>query len=73
MFAFDEAQGRVDILDCEGTVLAHVQLAIYEYPQLFFGRAVLNPFFIQLILVVDIALIQVQDFALGVVGFVVLL
>lgn len=73
MFAFDGDQGRVGFLDCEGTVLAHVQLAVYQYPQVFFGRAVLNPFFIWFILVVDVALTQVQYFALGVVGFVMLL
>ena len=52
----------VGFLGCEGTLLAHVQLPIHQYPQC---RAVLNPFIPQLVLAVRVALTQVQDLALG--------
>ena len=32
----------VDFLVCENTLLAHVQLSIHQYPQVFICRAVLN-------------------------------
>ncbi|KAK4823530.1 hypothetical protein QYF61_003039 [Mycteria americana] len=51
--ALDAAQGTVGILGCEHTLPAHVQLFIHQYPQ---------P-----ILIVGLALTQVQDPALGLV------
>ena len=36
--SFDAAQDTVGFLVCEGTLLAHVQLAIYHYPQVFFQQ-----------------------------------
>ena len=41
--SFDAAQDMVCFLGCEGTVLAHVQLPIHQYPQVLFDRAALNP------------------------------
>lgn len=41
--SFDAAQAMVGFLSCEGKLLAHVHLAIHQYPQVLFGRAVLNP------------------------------
>ena len=38
----------VGSLGCEGTLLAHVQPPIHQYPQVFFGRAALNPFIFSL-------------------------
>ena len=34
---FDAAQDKVGFLGCEGTLLAHVQLATHQYPQVLFG------------------------------------
>ena len=53
----------VGFLGCKGTLLLHVQPAIHQYPQVF-GRAACNPFIPQFVLVVRIALTQVQDLAL---------
>ena len=49
--SFDAAQDTVGFLSCEGALLAQVQLPIYQYPQVFFGRGVPNPFITQLVLV----------------------
>ena len=61
----DAAQDMVVFLGCEGTLPSHVQLSTYQYPQVFFGRAALNPFILYLVLVVRVALTQVQDLTLG--------
>ena len=63
--SFDAAQDRVGFLGLEGTFLAHVQLAIHQYPQVLLSRAVIYPFFPQLALSVGAATTQVQDLALG--------
>ena len=64
--SFDAAaQDTVGFLCCEGTLLAHVQLPIHQYSQVFFSRAALNPFTPQFGLVVESASTQVQDLALG--------
>ena len=55
----------VDFLGCEGTLLAHVQLAIHQYPQVFFSRAAVNSFTYQLVLVMRVASIQVQGLTFG--------
>jgi len=55
----------VGFLGCKGALLAHVQLAIQQYPQVFFGRDALNPFIPQLVSVVRVALTHVQDLAFG--------
>ena len=65
--ALNAAQHTVGFLGCKETVLAHVQLPTHQHPQVFFGRAVLNPFIPQLVLVAGVASIQVQDLAFGVV------
>ena len=53
--AFDAVQDMVGFLGCESTLLAHVQLAIHQHPQIPFGRAVLQSCIPQLILVVGAA------------------
>ena len=58
------AQGMVGFLYCEGTLLAHVQLATQQYPQVFLGRAVLSAFILQPIMVVRVVLTQVRGRAL---------
>jgi len=48
-------------------LLSHVQLLIYQYLQVLLGRAALNPFIPQSVLRLEIASVQVQDLALGLV------
>jgi len=55
----------VGFLGCEVTLMAHVQLPICLYPQVFFRRAALNPFISKLVLVLRVASTQVQDLAFG--------
>ena len=45
----------------------HIQLPIHQYPQVFFSRAVLNPFIPQLVFAMEVASTQVQDLAFGLV------
>jgi len=57
----------VGLLGCESTLVAHVQLFIYQYPQALLGRAALNPFILQPVyqnIILGVALTQMQDFAL---------
>jgi len=49
---------------CEGTLLAQVQLANHQCPQVFFVGAVLYPLISQLVLMVRVAMTQVQGIAL---------
>jgi len=51
-------------LGCEGTLLAHGQLVTYQYPQVFYGRAVLHPYNPKLVLIVGVVTSQVQNLAL---------
>jgi len=46
-------------------LLAHIQLPIHQYPQVFFGRGALNPFIPHLGLVMGVASMQVQDLTFG--------
>ena len=39
--SFDTAQDMVDFMDCEGILLAHIQLLIHQHSQLLFSMAVL--------------------------------
>jgi len=59
----DAVQDTVAFLGCEGTLLAHDQLPIHQYPHIFFSRP--NHLIPQLVLVVEFASNQVQDIALG--------
>ncbi|KAK4831239.1 LOW QUALITY PROTEIN: hypothetical protein QYF61_016471 [Mycteria americana] len=54
---------QVGLLDCECTLLAHVQLFVHQYPQVLFHRAALNHIFSQPVLEPRIA--PTQDPALG--------
>jgi len=64
---FGAAQDMVGLLACKCTLVAHVQLFTHQYPQVLLGRAALNPFTPQPVLIVGVALTQVKDFALGLV------
>jgi len=57
----------VGFLSCKHTLPAHVQFFIHQYPQLLFCRAIVNQFFLQSLLILGIALTQVQDLRLGLV------
>jgi len=54
--AFDAAQDMVFFLGCKGTLLAHGQIPIHQYTQVFFGRVALSPFIPQLVLVIQVYL-----------------
>jgi len=47
--------------------VAHFQLFIHQYPQVLLGRADLNPFIPQPVLIPGVAPTQMQDLALGLV------
>ncbi|KAK4824941.1 hypothetical protein QYF61_021561 [Mycteria americana] len=59
------AQDMVGFLDCKCILPAHVQFFIHQYPQVLLRRAALKPFIFQSVLLLGIALIQVQNLALG--------
>ncbi|KAK4823178.1 hypothetical protein QYF61_027082 [Mycteria americana] len=65
--SFDAAQDTVGLLGCECPLPAHVQLFIHQYSQALLHRAALNPFIPQPVLILGVALTQVQDLALGLV------
>lgn len=50
------------------TLQAHTQFFIHQYPQVLLCRATLNHFIIHSMLMLGIAVIQVQDFLLDFVG-----
>jgi len=52
----------VGLLGCECTLLSHIQLFIHQYAQILLGRAAINPFIPQPVLIPGL---QVQDLALG--------
>ena len=63
--SFDAAQDITGFLGCEDILLAHVKLAINQYPHI--PRAVLHPYIPCVVLIVGVALTQMQDLALGLV------
>ena len=63
--SFDAAQDMVGFLGCKGTLLAHVQLAIQQYPQVSFLAGLHSILSFLLVLVVRVSLTQVQDLAFG--------
>ncbi|KAK4805635.1 hypothetical protein QYF61_009861 [Mycteria americana] len=68
--SFDAAHQKKDtvgFLGCEHTLPAHVQLFIHQYPQVLLHRAALKQFIPQPVLILGVALTQVQDLALGLV------
>ena len=63
--SFDAVQDMVGFLGCEGTLLAHVQLTIYQYTQIFLNKAPLNPVIPLFVLVMGFTSNQVQDLTFG--------
>jgi len=65
--SLDAAQDTIGFLGCEHTLLDPVQLFIHWHPQVLLSKAALNPFIPQPVLIMEVALNQVQDPALGLV------
>ena len=65
--SLDADQDTVDLLACKHTLLAHIKLFIPQYPQVLLGRAALKPLTPLPVLVLRVALTQMQDHALGLV------
>jgi len=59
--SLDAVQDTVGLLGCERTLVACVQLFIHQYPQVLLGQTDLNPLIPQPVLIVGVALTQVQD------------
>ena len=62
--SFNAVQDTVGSLSCKGTLLAHILFPIHQYPQMLFSRAMLYPYVPQIVLVVGVAMAQVQDLEL---------
>ena len=54
-------------MGCERTLVAHVKLFMYQYPQVLLGRTALNPCIPHPLLIAGFALTKMQDLALGLV------
>jgi len=65
--AEDAAQDTVGLLGCKSTLSAHFQLFTHQYPKVLLGRATLNPFIPQPVLIAVVASTQFYHFALGLV------
>ncbi|KAK4823484.1 hypothetical protein QYF61_002548 [Mycteria americana] len=62
---FDTSQDAIGFLGRLGTLLAHIQLAVNQHPQLFFCLAAFQPLFPKPVALHGVAVAQVQDLALG--------
>jgi len=65
--SLDAAQVTVGFLGCKCTLLAHVELLIHQYPQVFLLRAALEPLSAQPVLVFGIAPTHMKELAPGLV------
>ncbi|KAK4826425.1 hypothetical protein QYF61_008958 [Mycteria americana] len=63
----DTSQDAVGLLSHLDTLLAHIQLAIDQYPQVLFLQAAFQPLFPKPVALYGVAVTQVQDLALGLV------
>ncbi|KAK4822567.1 LOW QUALITY PROTEIN: hypothetical protein QYF61_016136 [Mycteria americana] len=64
---FDTSQDAIGFLGHLGTLLAHIQLAIDQHPQVLFCLAAFQPLFPKPVALHGVAVAQVQDLALGLV------
>ncbi|KAK4809951.1 hypothetical protein QYF61_002908 [Mycteria americana] len=64
---FDTSQDAIGFLGHLGTLLAHVQPAVKQHPQVLFHRAALQPLFPKPVALHEVAVAQVQDLALSLV------
>ncbi|KAK4826959.1 hypothetical protein QYF61_012808 [Mycteria americana] len=65
---FDTSQDAVGLLGHLGTLLAHIQLAVDQHPQVLFHRAAFQPLFPKPVALRGVFVTQVQDPALGLVN-----
>ncbi|KAK4826516.1 hypothetical protein QYF61_010013 [Mycteria americana] len=63
----DASQDAIDFLGHLGTLLAHIQLAVYQYPQVLLCWAAFQPRFPKPVALHGAVVTQVQDLALGLV------
>ncbi|KAK4815221.1 hypothetical protein QYF61_022868 [Mycteria americana] len=64
----DTSQDAVGCLGHLGTLLAHIQAAVNQHPQVLFRWAAFQPLFPKPVALHGVAVTQVQDLALGLVG-----
>ncbi|KAK4824657.1 hypothetical protein QYF61_017030 [Mycteria americana] len=64
---FDTSQDAIGFLGHLGTLLAHIQLSVNQYPQVLFCLAAFQPLFPKPVALYGVAVAQVQDLALGLV------
>ncbi|KAK4827826.1 hypothetical protein QYF61_021910 [Mycteria americana] len=64
---FDTSQDAVRFLGHLGTLLAHVQLAVNQHPQVLFHQAAFQPLFPKPVVLHGVVVTQVQDLALSLV------
>ncbi|KAK4814498.1 hypothetical protein QYF61_020860 [Mycteria americana] len=64
---FDTSQDAIGFLGRLGTLLAHIQLAVNQHPQVLFRQAAFQPLFPKPVALHGVAVTQVQDLALGLV------
>ncbi|PKU42935.1 hypothetical protein llap_6755 [Limosa lapponica baueri] len=57
----------VGFLGCKCTLLGHVELLINQHPKVLLLRVYLNPFILQPVLILRVALTHFQDLAFGLV------
>jgi len=65
--SFDAAQSMINFLGCKSKLLACVQCFIHQYAQVLLCRSAFNEFSPPPVLVLGVALTQMQDLALGLV------
>ncbi|KAK4821930.1 hypothetical protein QYF61_004933 [Mycteria americana] len=63
----DTSQDAIGLLGRLGTLLAHIQLAVNQHPQVLFCWAAFQPLFPKPVALHGVAVAQVQDLALGLV------
>ncbi|KAK4808475.1 hypothetical protein QYF61_005792 [Mycteria americana] len=64
---FDTGQDAIGLLGRLGTLLAHIQAAVNQHPQVLLCQAALQPLFPKPVALHGVAVAQVQDLALGLV------
>ncbi|KAK4821599.1 LOW QUALITY PROTEIN: hypothetical protein QYF61_025176 [Mycteria americana] len=63
----DTSQDAIGLLGYLGTLLAHIQLAVDQHPQVLFCQAAFQPLFPKPVALHGVVVAQVQDLALGLV------
>ncbi|KAK4823964.1 hypothetical protein QYF61_008350 [Mycteria americana] len=64
---FDTSQDAIGFLGHPGTLLAHIQAAVNQHPQVLLCQAAFQPLFPKPVVLHGVAVAQVQDLALGLV------